>query len=169
MDSPPSLLTLPDELFVFHLAPLLREPDSDGCRSLSCSCSTWRPCCGSPIATAVAPSRTRAVVCSACFAVNVYTLKDATATRFFTDAAFRKLVTESLPRDRLVLSLRISAAVVSGDLSPLSGVHTLNLFECMGVKDVSALGGVYDLDLRYCRNVSDVSALGGVHTLLLRD
>jgi hypothetical protein len=52
------------------------------------------------------------------------------------------------------------------DLSMLGTVHTLSLCDCPKVEDVSMLGTVHTLNIHNCLNVKDVSMLGTVHKLL---
>eukprot|EP01137_Pigoraptor_chileana_P002503 Opistho-2@41443 len=130
--------------------------------------------------------------------MRTFTLHDNYAVHYFEDALFRSAVGKVIPKDRIVIDFyRTEVDLLCGlrslscvettraiDVSPLEGIHTLNLTasyvfdvsalggvhtliltNCPGVEDVSALGGVHSLDLRGCPRVVDVSTLGTVHTL----
>eukprot|EP01137_Pigoraptor_chileana_P003573 Opistho-2@43955 len=138
-------LSLPIEIVVYHIAPLLSKSDRASLAGVN--------------------SRLGCVLKH----VRLYTLRRVFATKYWESAEFRAVVWANIPRERLAFVLRGSSIPTNADICALSGVHSVDLSYCEGFSGVSALAGVHKPNLSGCTGVTDVSALGGVHKLNLTE
>ena len=174
------LLSIPPEIFDYHVAPYLSDKDL---KNISKTCKRFKSY--------------RPETC-------LYTLTKHHSMKFITSCYFRKKVSKIFKSNvalafppihidnyhikspeafKCIYSINLSSSSIYDvsilrkisvidlswtaveDVSALSHAHTLNLYSTE-VKDVSMLGSVHKLNLGYTK-VTDVSALGSVHTLNL--
>ena len=53
------------------------------------------------------------------------------------------------------------------DLSPLRGIHILNMTGCSQITDLSPLVGIHTLDISHCGQITDLSPLKDIVTLFI--
>ena len=92
-----------------------------------------------------------------------YKLSRQSCRRYVDDLSFREVVDSR----GHVWEFRLYEHPTLVDVTFLSRVHTLELWNMAGVTDVSALSSVHTLTLKKMPGVTDVSALSSVHTLTL--